>query len=441
MSIALPLMMGLALEQLIGMTDVLFLGRYGEAELAAAGVAGIYVMLVMMLGLGYTVGSQSLMSRANGAGRAEEVGAIFRQSAIFMTACGFVIMLASWYLIGPMFERFIAAEAVRKAADDYVFWRLAGLPFAYVGLLARAYFVAVMHTRVITSASIVMVLVNCGLNSLLIFGLGPFPELGIAGAAIASAVSELAALAVYFLEFLRHAPLRELLEVSKHLWRLDWLLQHRIFMLSRWLMLQEAMAFGVWLYFFIVVENAGGERALALSNIVRQLGAVLFLFVHAFGSAAGTIAANYAGAGKPEWIRPMASLALRLCALVLLPFFLCFALFPSLVLGILTDLPEVISDAKPSFYVMVLAYALTTPAYLYFFVIGALGFAKESFRMTVTAVAAYGVYIAVLNLFTPPTAVYWTADIVYGLTLWLGVTVVWRRARAAGFRSAAADGF
>lgn len=54
MSIALPLMMGLALEQLIGMTDVLFLGRYGEAELAAAGVAGIYVMLVMMLGLGYT---------------------------------------------------------------------------------------------------------------------------------------------------------------------------------------------------------------------------------------------------------------------------------------------------------------------------------------------------------------------------------------------------
>lgn len=340
-----------------------------------------------------------------------------------------------------MFERFIAADAVRKAADDYVFWRLAGLPFAYVGLLARAYFVAVMHTRVITSASIVMVLVNCGLNSLLIFGLGPFPELGIAGAAIASAVSELAALAVYFLEFLRHSASSKLLEVSKHLWRLDWLLQHRIFMLSRWLMLQEAMAFGVWLYFFIVVENAGGERALALSNIVRQLGAVLFLFVHAFGSAAGTIAANYAGAGKPEWIRPMASLALRLCALVLLPFFLCFALFPSLVLGILTDLPEVISDAKPSFYVMVLAYALTTPAYLYFFVIGALGFAKESFRMTVTAVAAYGVYIAVLNLFTPPTAVYWTADIVYGLTLWLGVTVVWRRARAAGFRSAAADGF
>lgn len=229
MSIALPLMMGLALEQLIGMTDVLFLGRYGEAELAAAGVAGIYVMLVMMLGLGYTVGSQSLMSRANGAGRAEEVGAIFRQSAIFMTACGFVIMLASWFLIGPMFERFIAADAVRKAADDYVFWRLAGLPFAYVGLLARAYFVAVMHTRVITSASIVMVLVNCGLNSLLIFGLGPFPELGIAGAAIASAVSELAALAVYFLEFLRHSASSKLLEVSKHLWRLDWLLQHRIF--------------------------------------------------------------------------------------------------------------------------------------------------------------------------------------------------------------------
>lgn len=79
-------------------------------------------------------------------------------------------------------------------------------------------------------------------------------------------------------------------------------------MLSRWLMLQEAMAFGVWLYFFIAVENAGGERALALSNIVRQLGAVLFLFVHAFGSAAGTIALTMPGQESPEWIRPMASL-------------------------------------------------------------------------------------------------------------------------------------
>ena len=47
---AMPLLAGLMLEQLIGFTDVLFLGRYGEAELAAAGVAGILVLLFMMLG-------------------------------------------------------------------------------------------------------------------------------------------------------------------------------------------------------------------------------------------------------------------------------------------------------------------------------------------------------------------------------------------------------
>ena len=124
----------------------------------------------MMLGLGYTVGSQSLMSRANGAGRAEEVGAIFRQSAIFMTACGFVIMLVSWFLIGPMFERFIAADAVRKAADDYVF-----LAFGRAAVcLCRTAGASVLRCRdahpVITSASIVMVLVNCGLIRCLSLG-------------------------------------------------------------------------------------------------------------------------------------------------------------------------------------------------------------------------------------------------------------------------------
>ena len=122
MSIALPLMMGLALEQLIGMTDVLFLGRYGEAELCCRRRSGHLCDArddagVRLYG-GFAVAD---VARQNGAGRAEEVGAIFRQSAIFMTACGFVIMLASWFLIGPMFERFIAADAVRKGSRRLCF--------------------------------------------------------------------------------------------------------------------------------------------------------------------------------------------------------------------------------------------------------------------------------------------------------------------------------
>lgn len=431
--IALPLMAGFLLEQLIGLTDVIFLGRYGEAELAGAGVANIYVLLVMMLGLGYSVGAQSLMSRRNGARNRAEVGAVFRQTCIFLGVAGLVLMVVTWLSVGPLFDRMIEDPSVRDAAESYVFWRTAGLPIAYLTLLGRAFFVAILQPRIITVTSVVMVVVNCGLNWFLIFGVGPFPELGIAGAAIASALSEVAALAVLWMGLRRRECWYEACMGEKGDWRPDMPRQMAIFRLGRWLMLQEGMAFGVWLYFFIVIENVGGERALAYSNIIRQLGSLGFLFVHAFGSAAGTIAANAAGAGRGDTIPKTVRLALGLCAATMAPFFIVYALCPNLVLGLLTDIPEVIEAAHDSYYVMVASYFLTMPAYLYYFVIGALGYAKQSFRITTVAVILYASYIWTLNLFEPAVWIYWTSDAVYGLSLGIGAWLIWRAARARSF--------
>ena len=56
---AIPLMLSFLLEQLIGMTDVAFLGRVGEVELGAAALAGVFFLVLLMLGFGYSFGLQS----------------------------------------------------------------------------------------------------------------------------------------------------------------------------------------------------------------------------------------------------------------------------------------------------------------------------------------------------------------------------------------------
>ena len=63
---AVPLMLSFLLEQLIGMTDVAFLGRVGEVELGAAALAGVFFLMLMMFGMGYGFGVQAHMSRKNG---------------------------------------------------------------------------------------------------------------------------------------------------------------------------------------------------------------------------------------------------------------------------------------------------------------------------------------------------------------------------------------
>ena len=72
-----PVMMSILMEQLINITDAVFLGHVGEVELGASAIAGIYYLAVYMLGFGFSIGLQVMIARRNGecdygkAGRSE----------------------------------------------------------------------------------------------------------------------------------------------------------------------------------------------------------------------------------------------------------------------------------------------------------------------------------------------------------------------------------
>ena len=56
------------MEHMIGLTDTAYLGRVGEVELGASALAGVYYLVIYMLGFGFSVGAQVLMARRNGEG-------------------------------------------------------------------------------------------------------------------------------------------------------------------------------------------------------------------------------------------------------------------------------------------------------------------------------------------------------------------------------------
>lgn len=64
--ITYPLLISLLMENLIGLTDVAFLGRVGDVELGASALAGVYFMAIFMLGFGFSIGVQILIARRNG---------------------------------------------------------------------------------------------------------------------------------------------------------------------------------------------------------------------------------------------------------------------------------------------------------------------------------------------------------------------------------------
>ena len=187
---ASPLILSFLLEQLIGMMDVAFLGRVGEVELGAAAPAGVAFLTLLMFGVGYTMAVQSYMSRRNGEKAYEMIGASFRTGSLFLLGIAALLIGLTIWLSPVFFSSVCDSPNVAEKADQYMFWRVMGLPCAYLCSMYRAFFVATLKPNILSTSSLVMVVTNGVLNYMLIFGCGPIPAMGIAGAAIASTLAE-----------------------------------------------------------------------------------------------------------------------------------------------------------------------------------------------------------------------------------------------------------
>ena len=69
-----PVMMSVLVEQLINITDAIFLGHVGETELGASAIAGMYYSSLYILGFGFSLGLQVMIARRNGELRPAETG-------------------------------------------------------------------------------------------------------------------------------------------------------------------------------------------------------------------------------------------------------------------------------------------------------------------------------------------------------------------------------
>lgn len=421
---AVPLMLSFLLEQLIGMTDVAFLGRVGEVELGAAAIAGVFFLTLLMLGLGYGFGVQAYMGGRNGERAYGAIGRAFRSGIVFLLGLSGVLILFSSFGAKPFLDAACESPAVAHAADTYLFWRVWGLPFALACAMLRAFFIATLKPGVLTASSLVMVAVNFLLNYVLIFGAGPVPAMGIAGAAIASTISEVVCLAFLVCYVLLRVDHRKYALFEPLVW--DGALQRTLFRLGRWLMVQETFAFVAWLFFFLAVEHLG-EEPLAISNIVRQICSTLFLFIHAFGSTCGAIAANLIGEGRDDEVPGLVRRGLVLCIWTMLPLIAFTAVFPATVLGVFTSLESVIAAAGPTLYVMLGSFLTAVPAMYLLFVMGGIGCTWESSVATIAAATAYLIYIFASVSVTNNVAVVWFADWTYYIAAGIVIWSYWRR--------------
>ena len=144
--IVFPVMMSILIEQLINITDALFLGHVGDVELGASALAGIWFLAIYMLGFGFSLGLQVVIARRNGEQRFEETGKTFFQGLFFLLVLATFLCLLSKTLSPVLLKRLINSDDVYNAAIHYLDWRIWGLLFSFPFLGLRSFLVGITTT-------------------------------------------------------------------------------------------------------------------------------------------------------------------------------------------------------------------------------------------------------------------------------------------------------
>lgn len=188
-NMTVPMIFGMVGMVAFNLVDTFFVGQLGTQELAALSFTFPIIMVIGSLAMGIGVGSSVVISKAIGRGDHHMVQRLTTDSLILS-----LIMVAFFVIIGmltiePLFRLLGATPEIVPLIREYMVIWYPGVLFLIIPMVGNNAIRATGDTKTPSVIMLVAVFVNIVLDPLLIFGLGPFPMLGLTGAAIATVLA------------------------------------------------------------------------------------------------------------------------------------------------------------------------------------------------------------------------------------------------------------
>lgn len=181
------------------LADTFFVGRIGTNELAALSFTFPVVMTIANIALGLGVGASAVISRAIGKGDFHKVQRLTTDSLILAFIVVLILAFLGLLTIDKLFVALGASDTLLPLIKQYMkIWYL-GMPFVVIPMVGNNAIRATGDTKTPSIIMLVAVTMNFILDPMLIFGIGPFPRLGLQGAAIATVFARMTTFTVAFL--------------------------------------------------------------------------------------------------------------------------------------------------------------------------------------------------------------------------------------------------
>ena len=294
--LAIPMVLEMVLESLFAVTDVFWVGRLGANAVATVGLTESMLALVFAIGLGVSLSTTAMVARRIGEKDPEDA-AIAGVQAIVL---GLVISLALGIPAGifaPQLLRLMGASpAIVASGSDYARIALGGCGAIIMLFLNNAIFRGAGDAAIAMRLLWVSNIINLVLDPCLIFGLGPFPHMGVTGAALATFTGR--SIGVFY-QFYRLLKGTERIHVLARHVRLNLRVMAKLLRISLTGILQFAIANASWIGLVRIVSTFG---AAAVAGYTVAIRIVVFFILPAWGlsNAAATLVGQNLGAGRPD---------------------------------------------------------------------------------------------------------------------------------------------
>ncbi|MGB6229865.1 MAG: MATE family efflux transporter [Litorimonas sp.] len=304
-----PMIFGIMAVMSVTMVDTLYVGQLGQEQLAALSFAFPVTTVVSGLSLGLSAAAASVVSRAIGEDDRDHARLLSLHTLLLGILVTGAVALLGFLIAGPLFKLLGADEATLEHILTYMrIWFMA-VPFLSVAMMCdfivRATGNSVWPSIVMTAGSVF----NIAITGLLVFGVGPFPELGIEGAAAGTLIAQV-------------------LTVAAGLWMVTWkagLVEWKLpklsdMMPSWWAAAKVAVpaSFGNMVHPFTLTVITAiiatfGQSKVAAFGVATQVELIATIPLLALSSALSPIAGQNWGAGKPDRIVDSLKISYWMC--------------------------------------------------------------------------------------------------------------------------------
>lgn len=294
--LAVPMVLELALESVFAVVNVFWVNRLGAEAVAVVGLTEAMFSTIYALGIGLGIGATAMVARRIGEKDPESAARIAVQAIALGVLIAIPIALAGGLLAPELLQLMGATPDVVAAGSGFTRVMFGGNFAVLLLFLINAIFRGSGDAAVAMRCLWIANLTNLALDPLLIFGVGPFPALGVKGAAVATTIGR--GVGVLYQIYRLAGRDRHFVIERRHL-RLDLALMRSLLRLSSTGIFQILIGTTSWIGLVRVLATFG---ATAVAGYTVAIRIILFALLPSWGlsNAAATMVGQSLGARKPD---------------------------------------------------------------------------------------------------------------------------------------------